>query len=71
MIITNYEHEQAMECQDNEYYIVYQNFKNNKYKATHKRIRPIEFFTLPKIFIYKDSVDIVLGNQFRREKIIN
>lgn len=64
-IIYDFEHANAMKQKNDYDYAVYQNYKNGKYKATHKRVKDAEFFLLPKIFIYCNHVCIVTGEQVR------
>ena len=62
-IIYKFEHEKAMKEISNEHYKIYQNYHNGKYKATHKRVKNHEFYLFDKIFIHRDSICIVTGNQ--------
>lgn len=53
----------AMTRKDNIHYAIYQDYKNGKFKATHKRVTDNELYILPKLFIYTDHICVVTGNQ--------
>ena len=56
----------TVNIQNDEHKEIYENFRAEKYKQTHKRISNEEFWSLPKIFINADGViSIVTGEQRR------
>lgn len=47
---------------------IFNNYINGAYDFNKKRVQEDELYLLPKIFIYKNTIDIVTGDQSRGGK---